>query len=234
VSDVTGESPRLDAWRAPPVPARVTLEGRLCRLEPLAAEHATALHEANSVDAQGRMWDYMAYGPFDGLDSYRTWVRQKASSVDPLFFAIVDRAGGAPVGVASYLRIDAPNGVIEVGHLAYSPRLQRTPAATEAMYLMMRHAFELGYRRYEWKCNARNAPSRSAAERLGFTFEGVFRQHMIVKGRSRDTAWYSVIDGEWPRVCAGFERWLDAGNFDAAGRQRRTLGECRADLGDPL
>ncbi|HXW10370.1 MAG TPA: GNAT family protein, partial [Steroidobacteraceae bacterium] len=228
---MTDPSPRLDAWRAPPVPARVILHGRSCRVEPLAMEHAAALHEANSIDAQGRMWDYLAYGPFDGLDAYRAWVGQKVSSVDPLFFAIVDRAGDAPVGVASYLRIDPPNGVIEVGHLAYSPRLQRTPAATEAMYLMMRHAFELGYRRYEWKCNARNEPSRSAAERLGFTFEGVFRQHMIVKGRSRDTAWYSVIDGEWPRVRAGFERWLDAGNFDAAGRQRRTLADCRMDSG---
>ena len=230
---MTDESPRLDAWLAPPPPARVTLDGRLCRLEPLAMEHAAALHEANSLDADGRMWDYMAYGPFDTLASYRAWVEQKAASVDPLFFAIIDRARDAPVGVASYLRIDPPNGVIEVGHLAYSPRLQRTPAATEAMYLMMRYAFELGYRRYEWKCNARNEPSRSAAGRLGFTFEGVFRQHMIVKGRSRDTAWYSVIDGEWPRVRVGFERWLDARNFDATGRQRRTLADCRTDLGDP-
>jgi RimJ/RimL family protein N-acetyltransferase len=232
VNDVTHEAPRLDDWLPPPAPARVTLEGRLCRLEPLAVRHATALHEVNSLDVEGRMWEYMAYGPFDGLAAYRAWVEQKAASIDPLFFAIIDRARDAPVGVASYLRIDPPNGVIEVGHLAYSPRLQRSPAATEAMYLMMRHAFELGYRRYEWKCNARNAPSRSAAERLGFTFEGVFRQHMVVKGRSRDTAWYSVIDGEWPRARVGFERWLDAGNFDAAGRQRRTLAECRSDPGD--
>lgn len=228
---MTDEAPRLDDWRAPPPPARVTLEGRLCRLEPLAVEHATALHEANSLDADGRMWDYMWYGPFGDLATYRAWVEQKAASVDPLFFAIVDRVRNAPVGVASYLRIDPPNGVIEVGHLAYSPRLQRTPAATEAMYLMMRYAFELGYRRYEWKCNARNAASRSAAARLGFTFEGVFRQHMIVKGRSRDTAWYSVIDGEWRGVRMGFERWLDARNFDSAGRQLRTLADCRANPG---
>ena len=220
---------RLETWVAPAAPSHVTLEGRLCRLEPLTADHAASLHEANTLDATGRMWDYLAYGPFEDLATYRDWVRQKARSSDPLFLAIVDRTGDRAVGVASYLRIDPPNGVIEVGHLAYSPRLQRTPAATEAMYLMMRHAFELGYRRYEWKCNAANAPSRSAAERLGFTFEGVFRQHMIVKGRNRDTAWYSVIDGEWPRVRGGFERWLDAGNFDTAGRQRRTLVDCRLD-----
>jgi RimJ/RimL family protein N-acetyltransferase len=222
------DDPRLAAWQAPPRPARVTLAGRLCRVEPLTTDHAVALHEANSLDTAGRMWEYLAYGPFATEAAYRDWVAQKARSEDPLFFAIVDGARGAAVGVASYLRIDPPNGVIEVGHLAYSPRLQRTPAATEAMYLMMRHAFELGYRRYEWKCNARNAASRSAAERLGFTFEGVFRQHMIVKGRNRDTAWYSVIDGEWPRVRAGFERWLDPANFDRDGRQRRTLADCRA------
>jgi RimJ/RimL family protein N-acetyltransferase len=220
---------RLEAWVAPAAPSRVTLEGRLCRLEPLTTDHAASLHEANSLDTAGRMWDYLAYGPFADFATYRDWVRQQARSGDPLFFAIVDRASDRAVGVASYLRIDPANGVIEVGHLAYSPRLQRTPAATEAMYLMMRHAFGLGYRRYEWKCNAGNAASRLAAERLGFTFEGVFRQHMIVKGHNRDTAWYSVIDSEWPRVRVGFERWLDTGNFDVAGRQRRSLAACRAD-----
>jgi RimJ/RimL family protein N-acetyltransferase len=222
---------RLETWVAPAAPSRVTLAGRLCRLEPLTSDHAASLHEANSLDADGRMWGYLAYGPFEDFGTYRDWVRQQARSSDPLFLAIVDRASDRAVGVASYLRIDPPNGVIEVGHLAYSPRLQRTPAATEAMYLMMRYAFELGYRRYEWKCNAANAPSRSAAERLGFTFEGVFRRHMIVKGRNRDTAWYSVIDSEWPRVRGGFERWLDTENFDAAGRQRRSLVACRADQG---
>jgi RimJ/RimL family protein N-acetyltransferase len=219
----------LEPWRAPAAPDRVAMTGRFCRLEPLAAAlHADALHAANSADPHGRMWDYMGYGPFADREAYRTWVEQGERSSDPLFFAIVDVASGTPRGVASYLRIDPSNGVIEVGHLAYAPALQRTPAATEAMYLMMRHAFDLGYRRYEWKCNAQNAKSRAAAERLGFTFEGIFRQHMVVKGRSRDTAWYSIVDHEWPRLRAGFERWLDAANFDATERQRRSLRECRS------
>ena len=218
----------LEDWRAPPAPGRVAMTGRFCRLEPLAAAlHADALHAANSADAAGSMWDYIGYGPFADLEAYRAWVENAERAADPRFFALLDAGSGAPLGVASYLRIDSPNGVMEVGHLAYSPALQRTPAATEAMYLMMKHAFELGYRRYEWKCNARNAKSRAAAERLGFTFEGVFRQHMIVKGRNRDTAWYSVLDGDWPRLRQGFERWLDPANFDAAGRQRRSLRECR-------
>jgi len=218
----------LEIWRTPLAPGRVSMAGRFCRLEPLvAALHANALHAANSADAAGRMWDYMGYGPFADLTGYHAWVENAERSADPRFFALLDAGSGAPLGVASYLRIDRPNGVIEVGHLAYSPALQRTPAATEAMYLMMKHAFELGYRRYEWKCNARNAKSRAAAERLGFTFEGVFRQHMVVKGRNRDTAWYSVLDGEWPRLRRGFERWLDPPNFDAAGCQRRSLRECR-------
>jgi RimJ/RimL family protein N-acetyltransferase len=222
---------RLVDWRAPPAPGRVTLVGGLCRLEPLdATRHAQALHAANTLDAEGRMWDYMAYGPFADFAAYRAWVEEKQSSGDPLFFAIVDTAVDAPTGVASYLRIDPPNGVIEVGHLAFSPRLQRQPAATEAMYLMMRQAFDLGYRRYEWKCDARNAKSRAAAERLGFTFEGIFRQHMVYKGRNRDTAWYSILDAEWPRVRGGFERWLAADNFDS-GRQRRSLAQCRATPG---
>jgi len=222
------ESIRLDAWRSPAAPGRFALTGRFCRLEPLtAARHAAALHAANSLDADGRMWEYLAYGPFADSTAYRAWVEGMELSRDPLFFAIVEVASGLPVGVASYLRIDPPNGVIEVGHLAYSPRLQRTPAATEAMYLMMRHAFDLGYRRYEWKCNAGNARSRAAAARLGFTYEGLFRQHMVVKGRNRDTAWYSIIDAEWPRVREGFERWLDPANFDAAGSQRRDLADCR-------
>ena len=227
---MTDDAP-FTSWQAPAVPPRVPLVGRLCRLEPLTTAHAAALHEANSLDAAGRMWDYLAYGPFDDLATYRQWIEQKSRSTDPLFFAVVDGDRGSAIGVASYLRIDPANGVIEVGHLAYSPRLQRTPAATEAMYLMMRQAFALGYRRYEGKCNAHNAASRRAAERLGFTFEGVFRQHMIVKGRNRDTAWYSVIDGEWPRLRQGFECWLEPGNFEPDGRQRRPLADCRADPG---
>jgi RimJ/RimL family protein N-acetyltransferase len=218
----------LPGWRAPPSPPRSVLEGRHCRLVPLDAHaHAAALHAANAIDVEGRMWRYLAYGPFESLDAYTAWVAQKQASTDPLFFAIVDAVRGTPTGVATYMRIEPAQGSIEIGHLAFSPLLQRTPAATEALFLLLRQAFALGYRRCEWKCNAANAASRAAARRLGFTFEGVFRQHMVVKGRNRDTAWYSIIDGEWPAVQAGFERWLDPANFDERGQQRRSLADCR-------
>lgn len=173
------------------------------------------------------MWAYLPYGPFESLATYGEWLGQMSSKPDPLFFAIIDQGSDRPVGVASYLRIDPEKGSIEVGHLAFSPLLQRTAAATEAMYLMMARAFALGYRRYEWKCNTLNAASRAAAERLGFTFEGVFRQAAVVKGRNRDTAWYSVIDGEWPRLREAFERWLAPANFDETGRQRAPLATFR-------
>lgn len=221
----------LPDWTPSRVPERAPMTGRHCTMVPLdAARHATDLHEAYSLDSAGDMWTWLAYGPFATLAAYRAWAEDRQRSSDPLFFTIVEETSGRATGVASYLRIDPPNGVIEVGHLAFSSRLQRTPAATEAMYLMMRQAFDLGYRRYEWKCNANNLGSRRAAERLGFTFEGTFRQHMVYKGRNRDTAWYSIVDAEWPRVRAGFERWLDAANFDRDGRQRRSLAQCRADL----
>jgi RimJ/RimL family protein N-acetyltransferase len=218
----------LPGWRAPPAPPRAALEGRHCRLVPLDAHaHAAALHAANATDVEGRMWRYLAYGPFESLETYAAWVVQKQSSTDPLFFAVVDSVRGTPTGVATYMRIEPAQGSIEIGHLAFSPLLQRTPAATEALYLLLRQVFALGYRRCEWKCNAANAASRAAARRLGFRFEGVFRQHMVVKGRNRDTAWYSIIDGEWPAVQAGFERWLDPSNFDEHGQQRRSLADCR-------
>ena len=215
---------KVDGWTPPPRPERAVMEGRFCRIEPLDAQkHATDLFAANSLDAEGRMWTYMSYGPFDTSDSYRDWVAKSAESTDPLYFAIIDRDSGKPVGVASYLRIDPAAGSIEVGNLAYSPRLQRKPAATEAMFLMMRNAFDLGYRRYEWKCNAFNAPSRAAAERLGFTYEGIFRQHYVHKGRSRDSAWFAIIDAEWPALKRAYEAWLDPQNFDARGEQRTRL-----------
>jgi RimJ/RimL family protein N-acetyltransferase len=217
-------------WSPRPFPPRTDLPGRLCVLTPLSASHAAALHEAHALDAEGRNWTYLPYGPFASAAEYAKWVEWAASQQDPQFFAIVERASGTPVGVAAYLRIEPAMGVIEVGHLAFSPRLQRRPAATEAMYLMMRRAFdELGYRRYEWKCDSLNAPSRRAAERLGFTYEGTFRQMHVIKGRNRDTAWFSILDGEWPALRAAFERWLDPANFDAAGRQRRSLGELQAE-----
>jgi RimJ/RimL family protein N-acetyltransferase len=207
------------------------MAGRCCRLEPLsAAAHGADLWAANALDREGDMWTYLPYGPFADQAAYGAWLAESARSADPLFFAIIDAASGRAVGVASWLRIDPRNGVIEVGHLAFSPRLQRTPAASEAMYLMMERAFALGYRRYEWKCHAFNRPSRIAAQRLGFSFEGVFRQAAVVKGRSRDTAWYSIIDGEWPALRAAFLAWLAPGNFSADGRQRLALSALTAPL----
>lgn len=218
--------PELPHWKPVPLPGRKVMEGRYCRLEPLdAARHGPDLYAANALDAEGRMWTYLPYGPFPDWESYRVWLEAMARGTDPLFFAVIDPGTGRALGVAAYLRIDPGNGSIEVGHLGYSPLLQRTRAATEAMVLMMREAFALGYRRYEWKCNALNAPSRVAAERLGFRFEGLFRQTAVVKGRSRDTAWFSIIDSEWPGLERGFERWLAPGNFDATGRQRVRLAD---------
>lgn len=216
----------LPGWTPPPRPPREPMAGRYCRVEPLEPErHAADLFAANSLDTEGRMWTYLAVGPFATLDEYLAWMRASCRGDDPLFFAIVAQDSGRAVGLASYLRIDPKSGSIEVGHLAFSPLLQRTRAATEAMYLMMRRAFELGYRRYEWKCDALNEPSRRAAQRLGFTFEGVFRQATVYKGRNRDTAWFSVIDREWPALRAAFERWLDPANFDEEGRQRERLSD---------
>ena len=225
--------PELSNWRAPPRPGRHLLQGRFCRVEPLdVGRHARQLYDANALDPDGRMWTYLFSGPFAGFEEYRAWLEPKPASDDPLFFAFVDRARDQAVGMGSYLRIEPAHGVIEVGHLAFSPLMQRTPIATEAMYLMMREAFELGYRRYEWKCDALNAASRRAAERLGFTFEGIFRQAIVYKGRNRDTAWYSIIDREWPALDAAFRAWLDPANFDAAGRQRRSLAEFRGSRQD--
>jgi RimJ/RimL family protein N-acetyltransferase len=207
------------------------MAGRLCRLEPLeASRHSEALYEAHALDAEGRNWTYLPYGPFASPEDLAVWIGSVEKSTDPLFFAIIDLATQRAIGWASYLRVDAAMGSIEVGHLAYSPALQRTPAATEAMYLMMRRAFdELGYRRYEWKCNSLNAPSWNAAERLGFRYEGTFRQAWVQNGRNRDQAWFSIIDGEWPTLCSALEEWLDPSNFDFAGGQRRRLGDLMAD-----
>jgi RimJ/RimL family protein N-acetyltransferase len=216
--------PALPEWSPPAHPLHAVLQGRYCRIEPLRAmHHAADLHAANSLDREGRMWTYLFNGPFATLAEYTEWIEARENSLDPLFFAVVDGASGKATGIASYLRIDTTHGVIEVGHLAFSPLLQRTRAATEAMYLMMKQPFELGYRRYEWKCDALNAQSRRAAERLGFTFEGIFRQAVVYKGRSRDTAWYSVLDSEWPAREATFVAWLEPANFDPDGRQRRPL-----------
>lgn len=216
----------LPGWEPRPAPLREPMEGRLCRLEPLDPErHAADLFAANAADADGRSWTYMFYGPFRTLSDYRAWMCATCLGADPLFFAIIDKADGKPTGVASYLRIAPAHGAIEVGHIHYSPRLQRRPAATEAMYLMMKAAFALGYRRYEWKCDTLNAASRASAQRLGLSFEGVFRQATVYKGRSRDTAWFAAIDSEWPALRTAFEAWLAPGNFDSAGRQRTSLSD---------
>jgi len=220
--------PEVPGWMPRPRPPRAVMQGRYCRVEPLdPARHAPELNAANSLDSEGRMWTYLFSGPFASFDDYRAWLEAKQGSEDPLFFAFVDAASGRAVGLGSYLRIDPSNGTVEVGHLQFSPLMQRTAVATEAMYLMMKTAFGLGYRRYEWKCDALNAGSRRAAERLGFRFEGIFRQAIVYKGRSRDTAWYSVMDKEWPALEAAFRAWLDPANFDAGGRQRRSLVELR-------
>jgi len=219
----------LPGWSARPRPPRTPMAGRLCRVEPIDVErHAADLHAANREDKEGRNWTYLAYGPFERLEDYRDWMRATCLGEDPLFHAVIDLKAGRAVGVASYLRIDPAPGVIEVGHINYAPALQDTPAATEAMFLMMRRVFdELGYRRYEWKCDALNAPSRAAALRLGFQYEGLFRQATVYKGRNRDTAWFSIIDRDWLPLRAAFERWLDPANFDAAGRQRASLASLR-------
>jgi RimJ/RimL family protein N-acetyltransferase len=223
--------PPLPDWRSPPHPPRTAMAGRFCRVEPLdPARHGAELHAANSLDRDGRNFTYLSGGPFATREAYFEWLNGFCRGDDPLFHAIVDAASGQAVGVASFMRIDPRNGVIEVGHINLSPLLQRKPAATEAMVLMMRRAFELGYRRYEWKCDSLNAPSRAAAQRLGFSYEGLFRQAVVYKGRSRDTAWYSVIDGEWPALRSAFERWLDPSNFDAAGNQRVSLSSLTAPL----
>ena len=215
----------VSGWAPPPRPLLEPMTGRTCRVEPLDIErHGADLHAANLLDVDGRNWTYLPYGPFASLDDYRGWLTSVAGKGDPQFHAIVDLASARAVGVASFLRIDPGAGSIEVGHINYSPRLQRTVASTEAMYLMMQRAFELGYRRYEWKCNALNTPSRQAAQRLGFLYEGVFRQATVVKGRNRDTAWYAALDREWPALDRAFRQWLDPANFDAEGRQRMSLG----------
>lgn len=218
-------------WTRPVVPPRVSMEGRYCRLEPLVVSlHCERLFAANQQDAQGLNWTYLPYGHFKNIEDYRRWMEETCLGDDPLFFAICDLRTGEAVGVASYLRISPDAGSIEVGHLNFSPKLQKTIAATEAMFLMMRRAFELGYRRYEWKCHSLNVPSRTAAQRLGLSFEGVFRQHTVVKGRNRDSAWYAAIDTEWPDLHAAFETWLSPENFDASGRQRVRLSDLTAPI----
>jgi len=220
----------LPSWSPRPRPPRTAMAGRFCTVEPLDPErHAAQLFAAYAEDREGRLWTYLPRGPYASPDEYRSFAEAVCRADDPLVHTILDNTTGEPVGTASYMRIEPNVGVIEIGSITYSPRLQRRAAATEAMYLMMRRVFdELGYRRYEWKCDSLNQPSREAAARLGFRYEGLFRQASITRGHNRDTAWFSVIDSEWPGLRAAFERWLDPANFAADRTQRRSLASLRA------
>lgn len=214
----------IENWVEPPRPGGEVITGRYVMLEPLSAEkHAALLYPA--YVGEDHVWDYLPYGPFSSAAQYHRWVRDNAGKPDPYFMAVKDRARDQWVGVASFLRIEPEAGSIEVGHINFSPALQRTPAATETIFLMMEWAFDAGYRRFEWKCDALNRPSRRAAQRLGLSYEGVFRQATIVKGRNRDTAWFAAIDAEWPALKEAFEAWLSPSNFDGQGKQKERLGD---------
>jgi RimJ/RimL family protein N-acetyltransferase len=204
----------------------MVLEGATVRLEPLAIGHAADLHAANAAD--DAIWDYLPYGPFRELGVYSAWLEGIAGREDPIFFALIDRAAGQPGGVAGLMRIAPAVGSIEVGHICLAPRLQRTTAASEAIFLFADWVFGSGYRRFEWKCDARNLASRRAAQRFGFSYEGVFRNHMVVNGRNRDTAWFAMTDDDWRSLCAAWLAWLHPNNFDERGRQRRALGDLTA------
>ncbi|QLG89414.1 GNAT family N-acetyltransferase [Chitinibacter bivalviorum] len=217
--------PIVENWQGAAFPIPKLLAGWGCRLEPLDADaHAQSLWQAFAADS-GAMWTYFSAGPYDSFRAFHSELATRAQQIDPQYYAIVDASSGLALGLASYLRIDPKAGSIEVGWLHFSPALQRTRLATAAMVLMMEYAFELGFRRYEWKCNNLNAPSKRAAERLGFTFEGIFRQATVNKGRSRDTAWFSILDSEWPDLRKVYEAWLAVDNFDANGQQRQKLSE---------
>ncbi|MEE9387683.1 MAG: GNAT family protein [Paracoccaceae bacterium] len=220
-------SNKIDNWTPPVRPNLIELEGRYTRLAPLCAQaHSEPLFRANSADDS--IWDYLPYGPYATVSDYRSWVADAQGGHDPAYVAIMDKEHSVWAGVASFMRINPEMGVIEVGGINYARRLQRTRAATETMYLMMKWAFEAGYRRYEWKCNALNMPSRRAAQRLGFSYEGIFRQSMIVKNRNRDTAWFAIIDSEWPALKQAFQQWLAPENFDGDGRQLCSLATLTA------
>lgn len=213
-------------FQTPPHPKGVELTGKTVRLEPLSTDkHAADLFHANGFDRDHVNWQYLPYGPFASLADYQQWLRAETGKDDPCFFAIIRQSDGAAVGVASYLRINQTDGSIEVGHINYSPLLQKTRAGTEAMYLMMQWAFEHGYRRYEWKCNALNTKSRYAAQRLGLSYEGVFRQMSIQKGRNRNTAWFAAIDREWDALNQCFQTYLSDDNFDSDGYPKVSLSQ---------
>jgi RimJ/RimL family protein N-acetyltransferase len=218
-------------WKAPPIPLAAPLQGGYARVEPLdVATHSDSLFAAFAQDRVEQGWTYMGYGPFVDKTQFDEWLVGNCLGADPMFFSILEQRSGAALGMASFMNINPAGGSIEVGNIHFSPSLRRTRVATDAMYVMMRYAFEMGYRRYEWKCNAFNAASRAAALRFGFSYEGVFRQHMVVKGRNRDTAWYACVDHEWPGLRVAYETWLAPENFHSDGNQRTTLASLTAPL----
>lgn len=224
--------PDVPGWSGCAAPEPQAMHGRFCSVVPLdPQQHVPDLYEAFLLDPEGRLWTYMSVGPFVDLQQMEAWAEAAVADTAQPCYAILEAGTGRALGTASYLRVKPAHGVIEVGSIAYAPMLQRTPAATEAMFLMMRHVFrDLGYRRYEWKCDALNAASRAAAQRLGFTFDGMFEQAIVYKGRNRDTAWYSVLDRDWPTLEAAFAKWLSPDNFDLNGSQLHSLGICRAQV----
>jgi RimJ/RimL family protein N-acetyltransferase len=221
-------TPHLN-WTPAAAPSHNTLQGRSVRLEALdPTRHGDDLWQTlQGPDADPLLWDYLPYGPFNARADFNAWLSRHAASQDPLFFAVVEQSSGQVQGVLSYLTIAPQHGSIEIGHICYGRVMQRSVQATEVIYLLAKHAFDNGYRRLEWKCNNDNARSKRAAERFGFSYEGLFRQHMVLKDRNRDTAWFSIIDSEWPALAAGYERWLAVDNFDANGQQKQRLEQLR-------
>ena len=220
--------PRVEGWRPRAHPRHGAFAGTHVDLRPLELTDAPALFQAFAEDRAGTDWTYLPYGPFDDLAAFTDWLQTACLGTDPQFYVFTPKGAQAPQGMAALMRLEHTHGVAEVGHIHFAPALQRTPAATQGLFLLMDHCLaDLGYRRFEWKCNALNEGSRRAALRLGFTFEGIFRQMNIFKGRSRDTAWFSILDREWPEIRAGFEAWLEANNFGNDGGQFKSLAECR-------
>ncbi|TCW15195.1 RimJ/RimL family protein N-acetyltransferase [Raoultella sp. BIGb0138] len=219
----------LPDWQPRAYPERHVLQGRLCRLEPLTTGHASALFAAYQLAPDTRSWTWLLREPDSSVEEFSAWIAGVEKLADPMHFAVIDEQTRRPVGSLALMRIDAQHGVVEVGHVHFSPLLSRTAMATEAHWLLMRYVFDtLGYRRYEWKCNSLNEPSRRAAQRLGFQFEGRFRQALVIKGHNRDTDWFSIIDSEWPQIDKAMQRWLAAGNFSPDGQQHHTLESFRA------
>ena len=214
----------VESFSIPPHPKGISIEGKLVDLKPLiASEFAEELFISNAIDKEGINWAYLPYGPFESQANYAKWIKSFEEGDDPIFFAIISKKLKKAIGIASFLRINPTKGLIEVGHINYSPLLQKTTEATEAMFLMMKWVFDNGYRRYEWKCNALNLKSRRAAQRLGFSYEGVFRQMTISKGRNRDTAWFAIIDKEWAEIERCFDQFLSESNFDNNGKSKVSL-----------